>query len=66
MSGREKIMWENVDSNQNHWLDCLCGNIAAGELLGAQIGFRLHNEVNPSGGNISRRTASRGFKKVII
>jgi len=55
-----------VDSNQNHWLDCLCGNIAAGELLGAQIGFRLHNEVNPSGGNVSRRTASRGFKKVIV
>ena len=67
ISGREKIMWENVENNQNHWLDCLCANIAAGELLGAKIGFRLHDEVNPSGGNIARRaSSSRGFKKVIV
>ncbi len=67
ISGREKIMWENSDRNQNHWLDCLCANIAVGELLGAKLGFLLHNEINPAGSTSARRaTRKRGFKKVVV
>jgi len=62
-SGRRKTIWKNMERKQNHWLDCFAANLAAAELLGAQLGFKRASDTEPAV-QASRARRPRGFKSV--